>query len=226
MNCPTIDKELFQLMREQLYSAVIGDILDQMGRYRQFLSSRLMPLRPDMILCGRAMPVLEQDREAIGECAPGEKTFGRMLDALDDIKPGEIYLCSGSSYEYALIGEIMCTRMQVLGAAGVVCDGFHRDTNGILALDFPCFSLGAYSQDQAPRGRVVDYRVPLTVNGVHVLPGDLVFGDRDGVLVIPQDIEREVIERAWDKANGERNVGNAIRRGMSAVEAFTAYGIM
>ena len=81
-------------------------------------------------------------------------------------------------------------------------------------------------QDQAPRGRVVDYRVPLTVNGVHVLPGDLVFGDRDGVLVIPQDIEREVIERAWDKANGERNVGNAIRRGMSAVEAFTAYGIM
>ena len=116
--------------------------------------------------------------------------------------------------------------MQVLGAAGVVCDGFHRDTNGILALDFPCFSLGAYSQDQAPRGRVVDYRVPLTVNGVHVLPGDLVFGDRDGVLVIPQDIEREVIERAWDKANGERNVGNAIRRGMSAVEAFTAYGIM
>lgn len=60
-----------------------------------------------------------------------------------------------------LVGELMCTRMKILGAAGAVVNGFHRDTNGILDLDFPCFSYGRYAQDQGPRGKVIDYRVPI-----------------------------------------------------------------
>ena len=226
MDYPKTDRELLELMRRDLYSAVIGDILDQMERYRQFLPPQIRPLREDMVLCGRAMTVLEQDRETTGEHAAGEKTFGKMLEALDDLKEGEVYLCTGASPDYALVGELMCTRMLSLGAAGAVCNGFHRDTSGILALDLPCFSLGAYSQDQAPRGRVVDYRVPVTVGGVSVEPGDLVFGDRDGVVIVPREIEREVIERAWEKAMGEKTVGRAIREGMSATEAFAKYGIL
>lgn len=84
-----------------------------------------------------------------------------MLEALDDLKKDEIYICSGASPSYALVGELMCTRMQILGAAGCVVNGFHRDTRGILDLDFPCFSYGRYAQDQAPRGKVLDYRVPI-----------------------------------------------------------------
>ncbi len=94
------------------------------------------------------------------------------------------------------------------------------------ALDFPCFSRGSYSQDQAPRGRVTDYRVPVELHGVHIDPGDLLFGDLDGVVVIPARMEREVIERAWVKATGEKTTGDAIRSGMSASEAFERYGIM
>ena len=226
MLVPDQDEELFRMMKADLYSAVIGDILDQMEQYHRFLAPELRPLSPDMILCGRAMPVLERDLPAPGVKIPGEGPFGKMLEALDSLNPGEIYLCTGASPDYALVGEIMCTRMQVLGAAGTLCDGFHRDTNGILALGFPCFSRGSYSQDQAPRGRVVDYRVPVDVCGVHVEPGDLVFGDRDGTVVIPKALEKEVIERAWLKATGEKTTGDAIRRGLSAQEAFARYKIM
>ncbi len=220
------DDELFALMKKDLYSAVIGDILDQMGHYHQFLPMAVQPIREDMVVCGRAMTVKEEDLPVIGEPIPTEPTFGYMLDALDDLKKNEVYLCSGSSPDYAVVGELMCTRMQVLGAAGTVMNGPHRDTKGILALDFPCFSRGRYSQDQAPRGRVTAWRVPIEIEGTHVDSGDIVFGDMDGVVIIPQSIEKEVIERAWEKATGEKTVGKAIQAGMSATEAFRKYGIL
>lgn len=220
------DKELFALMREELYSAVIGDILDQMGRYHQFLPREVHPLRDDMIVCGRAMTVSEEDLPVIGESVTGEPTFGYMLDALDGLREDEVYLCAGSSPDYAVVGELMCTRMQALGAAGTVMVGPHRDTKGILALGFPCFSCGGYSQDQAPRGRVTAWRVPLEIGKTHVDPGDIVFGDLEGVVIIPREIEEEVIRRAWEKATGEKTVGKAIMSGMSAAEAFSTYGIL
>ena len=220
------DDELFAIMRKELYSAVIGDILDQMGRYHQFLPMEIQPIREDMVVCGRAMTVLEEDLPVTGEPVAGEPTFGHMLEALDGLKRNEVYLCSGSSPDYAVVGELMCTRMQALGAAGAVMNGPHRDTRGILELDFPCFSRGRYSQDQAPRGRVTAWRVPLEIGETHVDPGDIVFGDLDGVVIIPQDIEEEVIRRAWEKATGEKTVGKAIRAGMSASDAFNQYGIL
>ncbi len=223
------DGALLRMLREELYTAVVGDILDQMGYLRQFLPSRIQPLREEMVVAGRAMPVLEADVNPGGGEAHNpllSKPFGLMLEALDDLKENEVYLCSGASPEYALVGELMCTRMKILGAAGAVVNGFHRDTRGILALGFPCFSYGRYAQDQAPRGKVLDYRVPVTVGGVKVSPGDIVFGDMDGVVVIPRAVEREVLERAYAKATGEKTVARAIGGGMSAVESFRIHQIM
>lgn len=223
------DETLFQIMREELYSAVLGDILDKMHYYHQFLPARIQPLDTKMVLAGRAMPVLEAD--AFEELSDGKnpimkKPFGLMLEALDDLKKDEVYICTGASPSYALVGELMCTRMQILGAAGAVVNGFHRDTNGILELGLPCFSCGRYAQDQGPRGKVIDYRVPIEIEGVRVNPGDIVFGDLDGVLVIPREVEREVVERAWEKATGEKMVAEAIRGGMGAKESFDKHGIM
>lgn len=222
------ESEMLHVMKTELYSSVIGDILDQMGYVHQFLPSRIQPLREHMVVAGRAMTVLEADVCA-GEGGRNpvlQRNFGLMLEALDDLKKDEIYICSGSSPSYALVGELMCTRMQILGAAGCVVNGFHRDTRGILELDFPCFSYGRYAQDQAPRGKVLDYRVPIEMDGVRILPGDLIFGDLDGVLVIPRAVEQEVLERAYEKATGEKTVAQAIRSGMSAVESFRVHGIM
>jgi regulator of RNase E activity RraA len=223
------DDELFAMMKKELYSAVIGDIMDKMRFYHQFLPQRIQPLRDDMVIAGRAMPVLEADLYGENLFNKNEflqKSFGLMLEALDDLQKNEVYICSGSSPAYALVGELMCTRMQVLGAAGAVVNGFHRDTRGILALDFPCFSYGRYAQDQAPRGKVLDFRLPVEIEGVVVKPGDLIFGDLDGVLVIPKEIEEEVIRRAYEKATGEKTVGSAIKAGMGAKESFGTYGIM
>ena len=222
------ESEMLHVMKTELYSSVIGDILDQMGYEHQFLPSRIQPLREHMVVAGRAMTVLEADVCAGdgGRNPVLQRNFGLMLEALDDLKKDEIYICSGASPSYALVGELMCTRMQILGAAGCVVNGFHRDTRGILDLDFPCFSYGRYAQDQAPRGKVLDYRVPIEMDGVRILPGDLIFGDLDGVLLIPRKVEQEVLERAYEKATGEKTVAQAIRGGMSAVESFRVHGIM
>lgn len=223
------DDELFDMMKKELYSAVLGDILDKMHYYHQFLPQRIQPVNTDMVVAGRAMTVLEAD--AFEELSDGQnpimkKPFGLMLEALDDLKKNEVYICTGSSPSYALVGELMCTRMQILGAAGAVANGFHRDTKGIEELKFPCFSYGRYAQDQGPRGKVIDFRVPIEIEGVRVNPGDIIFGDLDGVLVIPQKVEIEVIQKAYEKATGEKMVAEAIKGGMPAKESYDKHGIM
>lgn len=224
------DKELFAIVREELYTAVVGDIMDKLGYLHQFLPPQVQPLRDDMFLVGRAMTVLEADCfEDLPEYSNNpvmKKPFGLMLEALDDLKEDEIYICTGSSPTYALWGELMATRAQQLGATGAVVNGYSRDTNGILALDFPSFSYGRYAQDQAPRGKVIDYRVPLEIEGVRINSGDIVVGDIDGVCVVPQEIEKEVFKKAIEKARGEKVVQKAILEGMSAKAAFDKYGIM
>lgn len=152
------DKDLFALIKEELYTAVVGDIMDKMGYTRQFLPPRIRPLRDDMLVAGRAMTVLEADVLDVGKKKGVnpvlKRSFGLMLEALDDLKEDEVYVCSGSSPAYALWGELMSARAIQCKAAGAVVNGYSRDTKGILALDFPCFSYGPYAQDQAPRGKV------------------------------------------------------------------------
>jgi len=224
------DHELFRICREELFTAVVGDIMDQLKLRRQFLPPQIQPLRSDMVVVGRAMPVLEAD--VFEEKYPGSanpllsKPFGLMLEALDDLKPDEVYICAGASPTYALWGELMSTRAAKLGAAGVVVDGYSRDTAGILAMNFPTFSYGRYAQDQAPRGKVIDFRVPLEIGGVTVHNGDIVFGDIDGVCIVPHAAEQEVITRALEKARGEKLVKKAIEAGLSARESFEKFGIM
>jgi len=224
------DQELFELASRELFTAVVGDIMDTMGLQKQFLSPQIKPLRKDMVLIGRAMTVLEADVFAaeVENSANSlmAKPFGLMLEALDDLKAGEVYICTGASPTYALWGELMSVRAMQLGAAGAVLDGYARDTDGILELNFPAFSYGSYAQDQGPRGKVIDYRVPLEMGGVKIMPGDIVFGDIDGVCIIPQDAEEEIFVKAVEKARGEKTVQKAIESGMSAADAFKKFGIM
>jgi len=226
------DDELFALARRELFTAVVGDVMDKLGLRRQFLSPKLQPLRDDMVVIGRAMTVLEADvfeeKLETSRNPLMSKPFGLMLEALDDLKPGEVYVCTGASPAYALWGELMSTRAMKLGAAGAVVDGYSRDTRGILRLapPFPVFSHGRYAQDQGPRGKVLDFRCPIETNGVRIESGDIVFGDIDGVCIIPRRAEADVFRLALEKARGEQLVAKAIRNGMSAVESFRTFGIM
>lgn len=219
---------LLATLKNKLFTAVVGDVLDAAGFTCQFLPPEIKPLHPETVLAGRALPVLEADCHgetisSLGKAAP----FGVMFRALDDLKPGEIYICTGSSPEYALWGELMSTRARHCGAAGAVVDGYSRDTQGILNLGFPTFSRGTYAQDQRVRGRVIDFRCSIRFgNGVVVRPNDVVFGDRDGVVIIPQEHLADIVHAAEQKVDGENKVATAIRSGMSAQDAWDQFGIM
>lgn len=226
------DDQRTEALTSALFTAVVGDVLDRLGFHKQFLPPGIAPLDSATRIAGRAMTVLEADIEAADTPLPSalagaaDKPFGLMLEALDDLKRGEIYVATGGSVSYALWGGLMSTRAQHLGAVGAVLDGYVRDSEEIAALGFPVFARGLYAQDQAPRGRVVDFRVPVTVGGVAIAPGDLIFGDREGVLVIPRAVEDEALRLAVEKATTENKVAQAIRSGMSAVEAFATFGVM
>ena len=224
------DDEMFALMRTRLFPAVVGDILDTMGLLRQFLSPGIRPLRSDMVVCGRAMPVLEANcfaaSEPEGQLPLSRQPFGLLFHALDDLQANEVYVATGCAPQFALWGGLMTTRAMVLKAAGAVLDGYSRDTPEVLQMGLPVFSYGGYAQDQGPRGKVVDYRVAVEINGVRIAPGDIVFGDLDGVLVIPRHAEEEAIRRALEKASTENKVRDAIRNGMSTVDAFRNFGVM
>ncbi len=224
------DEELFNLAKRKLFTAVVGDVMDKIGLQRQFLPPNIKPLQPDMVVIGRAMTVLEAD--AFTESSQSSanpvmsQPFGLMLAALDDLKPNEVYICTGGTPRYALWGELMSIRARHLGAAGAVLDGYSRDTPQILELNFPTFSHGSYAQDQSVRGKVIDFRVPIELQGVRVNPGDIVFGDVDGVCIVPNHAIEEVFNRALEKVSTENLVKEALLNGMSTVEAFAKFGVM
>ena len=222
------DNALFGTIRERLFTAVIGDVMDRHGLTRQFLPPEIRALDPDSVLAGRAMPVLEADcfGDAIGHSGEADP-FGLMLRALDDLGPGEVYVATGGSPRYALWGGLMSTRAQSLGAHGAVMDGFHRDTREIRKLGFPVFSRGAYAQDQRLRGRVIDFRCTVEFrNGVRVAPGDVIVGDIDGVMVIPREHVQDIVRRSVEKVAGEEEVRRAILQGERTEAVFARTGIM
>ena len=215
------DDELFALMRRELYTPVVGDILDALGRYHQFLPAPVQPMRETMTVAGRAMPVLMIDVHG-----PQQKPFGLLTEALDDLKPGEVYVCGGGAMRCAYWGELLTATARTRGAVGAVIDGYHRDTPKVLEQDWPVFSRGRYAQDSSVRTAVTNFRCPIEIGGVWIEPGDLVFGDLDGVVIVPRALEKEVIPRALEKARGEKKVRKAIEGGMSATDAFKKFGIL
>jgi 4-hydroxy-4-methyl-2-oxoglutarate aldolase len=223
------EAELFRLIRDELFVAAVGDVLDTMGYQHQFLPAGIAPLEKSMRIVGRAMPVLEADVINDGSRSAGPlsgKPFGLMLEALDDLKEGEIYIATGASLRYALWGGLMSTRARHLKAAGAILDGYVRDADEIERLQFDVFCRGTYAQDQGVRGQVIDYRCTIEIEGVRIAPGDLLFGDREGVLVIPRAVEAEAVAKALDKVRTENKVADAIRGGMSACEALETFGVM
>jgi regulator of RNase E activity RraA len=215
------DLELFRLMKEILYTPVVGDILDSLGCFHQFLPQPVQPALHSMKIAGRAMPVV-----MIDVYGPQKKPFGLLTEALDQLQPGEIYVASGGAMRCAYWGEILTATARTRGAAGAVINGFHRDTPQMVEQNWPVFSRGRFAQDSSVRTKVVDFRCPLEVGGVWVEPEDLVFGDLDGVVIVPRKHETEVIVRALEKARGEKLVRKEIEAGMSSTAAFKKYGIL
>ena len=214
------EDEMFALMKEKLYTPVVGDILDVMGYSHQFLPAAIQPLRDDMKVAGKACTILE-----CNVYQAQKKPFGLLTEALDQLEKNEVYIATGA-HNSAMWGEILTATARMRGAVGAVLDGYTSDTPQVLEQDFPVFATGRWAQDSSIRTNVIDFRCTIEIGGVIIHDGDLVFGDMDGVLIIPKEAAIRCIEDALKKAAGEKQVRKAIENGMSATEAFHKFGIL
>lgn len=215
------ERELFEVIKNELYTPVVGDILDGMGFCHQFLPAGISPIDTKDKVVGYGMPVL-----MIDVYGPQKKPFGLLTEALDQLEEGDVYLASGGENRCAYWGELLTATAKKRGAAGAVINGYYRDSCQVMGQNFPVFSKGRYAQDSSVRTQVANYRCNMEIGGVLVHPGDLVFGDADGVLVIPREHIDEVIGKSLEKARGEKLVRKAIEEGMSSTEAFATFGIL
>src|SRR5581483_3057961 len=211
-------------LADTLFCSVISDCLDQVGVREQALPPRIRPLDDTLVMVGRARTALFMDVYAV---TPGENPYALEMALIDSLKPGEIpvFAC-GASGRIAPWGELLSTAAKVRGAAGALMDGGVRDIKAIRAMTFPVFHGGIAPLDSKGRGVVKAIDVPIECAGVAVAPGDLIFGDADGVVVVPQRVEAEVLALAFEKIAGERNTLRDLQAGESLASVFAKYGIL
>ena len=220
----TAEQSFLENLRTRLFTAVLSDCLDAAGYRNQALAARIRPLDDSLVLCGRARTGLYGE---VYEAREGENPYELEIRLIDDLRAGEVpvFAC-GASGRIAPWGELLSTAAHARGAAGVVMDGLTRDVRAIREMRFPVFAGGIGPLDSKGRGKVVAIDVPVEVAGARVEPGDLVFGDADGVVVVPKAVEEQVISAALAKAQGENETRDALARGEKLADVFRRHGIL
>ena len=219
----TTDEERFSWIKEHLYVPVVCDVLDGMGYRNQVMHQRLRPLDPDnSVIIGRARTFRWMDTDYIDD-----DLYGLEIDAMDALGKGDVVVHStDAAGTNAPWGELMSTIAKRNGATGCICDSMIRDCRKIMGIQFPVFYTGIRPLDSLGRGRVMAYDVPVRCGEVLVNPGELIFTDFDGIVVIPRGIEDEVLSLAFDKVNRENQSRHDLENGDSLRTVFDRYGVL
>ncbi|MEM7024063.1 MAG: RraA family protein [Pseudomonadota bacterium] len=219
----TIDQEVLATAREKLYAAVLSDVLDEQGYRHQVLPPGIRPLDDGVVVCGRARTGLYRDVYEV----PDGNPYELEIALIDDLKKGDVpVLACGTSGRIAPWGELLTTASMMRGGVGCVTDGLVRDVKEIRALGFPVFHGGIGPLDSKGRGEVCAIDVPVECGGVLVNTGDLVFGDADGVLVVPQPILGQTMRLALEKVEGENRTRDELKQGALLAEVYEKYGVL
>jgi len=209
-------------LRAHFTAAVVCDALDAEGFPNQSPRVPLRPLTVPGVLIGRCKTTLWADM-----AHPDPRPYELELTAVDTCRPDDVLICAaGGSVRSGIWGELLSTAARNRGCVGVVADGGVRDVVRMRQMGFPAFARGAVVYDSKDRQRVIDLDVPVMIDGVTFRPGDLVIADDDGVVVVPQQVEAAVVQRAWEKVHAESEVRDAIAGGLLAAEAFKKYGVL
>jgi 4-hydroxy-4-methyl-2-oxoglutarate aldolase len=211
-------------IRRTLFTSLLSDCLDAVGVMDQALPARIRPLDEASVMVGRARTAAFME---VYHHEAGSNPYELEIALIDSLQPGEVpvFACSNPA-RVAPWGELLATAARVRGAAGALMDGCTRDVKAIRAMGFPVFHGGIAPLDSKGRGRIMTLDVPICCAGVKVTPGDLVFGDADGVVVIPRRVEAEVLRLAFEKAAGEKNTLRDLQRGDKLADVFARYGIL
>lgn len=206
-------------------AAILSDVLDSVGLMNQAMRPFIRPLDESTVLIGRARTGLYMP---IYENRPGENPYEVEIALVDDLQPGDVPVlaCNGPTTRLAPWGELLSTASKMRGAAGCITDGLVRDTRQIRALSFPVFHGGIGPLDTKGRGRMVERDTPVECAGVRVRTGDIVFGDADGVVVIPIERAGEVLQLAHKKATGENHTRAELEQGTLLGDVYEKYGIL
>ena len=211
-------------LRARLTTALLSDVLDALGLRDQALPPRIRPLDEASVMVGRARTALFMD---VYDVTPGENPYELEIALIDSLQPDQIpvFAC-GASGRVAPWGELLTTAARARGAAGTLMDGLTRDVKAIRRMGFPVFHGGIGPLDSKGRGKIVAVDVPIECAGVPVRPGDLIFGDADGVIVVPQGIEAQALTAAFEKLAGENATLADLDAGMPLGAVFAKYGIL
>ncbi len=218
------DQERFEWIRQNLYVAAVCDILDSLDRRNQAMHQRLRPLDPDnCTIVGRARTFRWMEADYIVE----EDPYGLEIEAMDSLKPGDVVVHSSDhAGTNAPWGELMSTVALRNGAAGCICDSQIRDCQKIIRLRFPVFYRGIRPLDSMGRARVMAYDVPVKCGEVLVNPGELVFADFDGVVVVPSELEDQVLQLAQEKIGKENASRRELLKGRTLRDVYNEYRVL
>jgi regulator of RNase E activity RraA len=223
MNESNDETNFFNEVKEQLYVAAVCDILDELGYRNQAMHHRLRPLLPDIKSCGfigraKTLEWIETDEIV------ADNPYGMEIEAIDSLKKGDVVVHS-TDYNgtNAPWGELMSTIAKRKGVVGCVCDSQIRDCIKIIEMNFPVYYAGIRPLDSKGRGLVVRYDVPVKCGDVLVNPGDLIYADFDGIVVIPQPVEKKVFDMAREKVNSESLSRRELLDGKSLREVYDKY---
>jgi len=211
-------------IRQSLYTAVLSDVLDDLGFRDQAMWPSIRPLDEDLTLAGFARTGLYRE---VFQVVAGENPYELEIALVDDLKPDDVAVfgCCGSR-RIAPWGELLSTASRARGAAGCVTDGMVRDIRAIRALRFPVFHGGIAPLDSKGRGKVAEIDTPIRCGGVAIAPGDLVVGDADGVVIVPQAAEDEALRRAFTKVAGENTTRDELAAGAKLADVFAKYRVL
>ncbi len=205
-----------------LHAAAIADILDEHGLRHQSLSPEIAPLDPRRRIFGRALTVRAQTTDVMPD-----EPYLKELEAVDALGEGDVLVATVEGPgACGFWGELLTTAALRQGATGVIIDGYTRDSAAIVDLAFPCFTRGCSPLDSKGRAEVVAYGESLSCGGVTVATGDYVYGDSDGVIVIPGELADEVLAAATAKIGVEGEMRKALREGMRVMDAYAQYGVL
>jgi len=214
-----------RLMRESFFSALISDVLDELGHRNQALSSRIRPLDETLKMVGRARTMIYAD--IYQQPGPDENPHAGEIKLIDSLAIDDVVVCAcGTSGRIAPWGGLLSTASKVRGAAGALMDGLVRDIAEIRGLGFPAFHGGIGPLDSKGRARVIDTDVTVECGGVSITPGDIIFGDGDGVVVVPRSIEAQVVAAATERLKGENKTKAALLAGRSLAEVYEEFGVL
>lgn len=210
------------MMRQTLYSAVVADALDALGRRNQSPRVSLAPMTVDGVLIGRCKTTLWED-----VMTTQSNPYELELRAVDECQTDQVLVAAGAGSQISGVwGELLTTAARNAGCVGAVIDGAVRDVRKMRQMAFPVYARGKSVYDSANRQRVVDLDLAVQIAGVEINPGDLIVSDEDGVVVVPQAVEEEAIRHAWDKVHAENETRDAIAAGMKAGAAYAKYGVL